>query len=160
MRVSLLPVVFVLLAGMAGCDQLGIESTSQVAARRDAEGKAVGGGCRHAARSLEQCYEQNKRADKAAVFAGWREMNDYMRENNIQAQPPEPEPPAAVEVAAAEDAGSPDGGAAGEVKSDAGSRAKSESKSESKSDAKNDARSDLKAEVKGKGDKPARPQKD
>jgi len=27
----------------------------------------------------------NKRADKAAVFAGWREMNDYMRENKLEA---------------------------------------------------------------------------
>lgn len=79
--------VFALLAAalpwLAGCDQLGIESASQVAARREAEGKAIGGACRHAARSIEACYEQNKRADKAAVFAGWREMNDYMRENKI-----------------------------------------------------------------------------
>ena len=29
-----------------------------------------------------------KRADKAAVFAGWKEMNDYMRENKIEAMPP------------------------------------------------------------------------
>ncbi len=93
----------VLLAALAGCDQLGIESASAVTARREAEGKAVGGGCRHAARSLEQCYEQNRRADKAAVFAGWREMNDYMRENKIEAQPPAPEQ-AATEVAAADEA--------------------------------------------------------
>lgn len=93
----------VLLAGLAGCDQLGIESAAAVAARREAEGKAIGGGCRHAARSVEQCYEQNKRADKAAVFAGWREMNDYMRENKLEAQPPQPEP-AATEVAAADGA--------------------------------------------------------
>ena len=83
---------------LAGCDMLGIESTSAAAARRDAEGKAVGAGCRHAARSVEQCYALNKRADKAAVFAGWREMNDYMRENKMDAMPPEP----ATEVAAAE----------------------------------------------------------
>ena len=94
--------LFVLLAALAGCDQLGIESTTATAARREAESKAIGGGCRHAARSVEQCYEQNQRADKAAVFAGWREMNDYMRENKIESQPPAPEPPA-VEVAAAEE---------------------------------------------------------
>jgi hypothetical protein len=75
------------LLGLAGCDLLGLESASDVAARRDAEGKAVGGACRQAARSIEECYEHNKRADKAAVFTGWREMNDYMRENNLQAQP-------------------------------------------------------------------------
>jgi hypothetical protein len=26
----------------------------------------------------------NKKADKAAIFAGWRDMNDYMRENKIE----------------------------------------------------------------------------
>jgi hypothetical protein len=84
--------------GLAGCDLLGIETASQVAARREAEGKAIGGACRHAARSIEACYEQNRRADKAAVFAGWREMNDYMRENQIEAMPP----PAPTQLAAAE----------------------------------------------------------
>ena len=32
----------------------------------------------------EKAFELNKRADKAAVFAGWKEMNDYMRENKIE----------------------------------------------------------------------------
>ena len=72
---------------LLGCDQLGIESASAIAARREAESKAIGAGCRHAARSVEQCYQGNKRADKAAVFAGWREMNDYMRESKIDAMP-------------------------------------------------------------------------
>ena len=90
---------------LAGCDQLGIESASATAARREAEGKAVGAGCRHAARSMEQCYGTNKRADKAAVFAGWREMNDYMRENKIEAMPAPPEPvkPVTAEGEDAED---------------------------------------------------------
>ena len=91
--------VFALLAAalpwLAGCDQLGIESASQVAARREAEGKAIGGACRHAARSIEACYEQNKRADKAAVFAGWREMNDYMTENKLEVVAPTLSPPGA-----------------------------------------------------------------
>ena len=62
---------------------------------------AVGGACRHAGRSIEDCYANNRRADKAAVFAGWREMNDYMRENNIQAMPPA-DAPAADEESVAE----------------------------------------------------------
>jgi hypothetical protein len=78
---------------LTACDQLGIESATALAARREAEGKAIGGGCRHAARSVEVCYTTNKKADKAAIFAGWREMNDYMRENKIDAMPPPPEPP-------------------------------------------------------------------
>ena len=68
---------------MAGCDMLGIESAQVLAERKEADGKAVGGGCRHAGRALEDCYTLNRKADKAAVFAGWREMNDYMRENKI-----------------------------------------------------------------------------
>jgi hypothetical protein len=75
---------------LSGCDQLGIEAASAVAARREAEGKAVGGACRHAGRAIEDCYGLNKKADKAAVFAGWREMNDYMRENKIDAVAPAP----------------------------------------------------------------------
>ena len=57
--------------------------------RKEAEGKAIGGACRHAGRAIEDCYALNKKADKAAVFAGWREMNDYMRENKIEAVAPQ-----------------------------------------------------------------------
>jgi hypothetical protein len=78
---------------LSACDQLGIESATAVSARREAEGKAIGSGCRLSGRSLEVCYTTNKKADKAAVFAGWREMNDYMRENKIDVMPPPPEPP-------------------------------------------------------------------
>jgi hypothetical protein len=84
---------------LAGCDQLGIESAAQTAARREADGKAIGAGCRHAARSVEQCYAINKRADRAAVFAGWKEMNEYMAENKIEAVPPPPEAPPKAEAA-------------------------------------------------------------
>ncbi|MFO1271779.1 MAG: hypothetical protein U1F50_08895 [Rubrivivax sp.] len=72
---------------LAGCDMLGIESASAVAARKEAEGKAVGGACRNAGRGIEDCFALNKKADKAAVFAGWREMNDYMRENKMDVVP-------------------------------------------------------------------------
>ena len=87
---------------LAGCDMLGIESATAQAARREADGRAVGAGCRHAARSVEQCYALNRRADKAAIFAGWREMNDYMRENKIEAMPPQPDTELAAVEAEAE----------------------------------------------------------
>ena len=74
---------------LAGCDQLGIESASAVAAKRESEGKAVGGACRHAGHAIEDCYAMNKKNDKAAVFAGWREMNDYMRENKLDVVAPQ-----------------------------------------------------------------------
>lgn len=73
---------------LAGCEMLGMESPEKAAAARDAEGRAVGGACRHAGRAIEDCYTLNKRTDKAAIFAGWRDMNDYMRENKIEEVPP------------------------------------------------------------------------
>jgi hypothetical protein len=100
MRLSVAALCLTIAIAMGGCDMLGVESASAGAARREAEGKAVGAGCRHAARSVEQCYVMNKRADKAAVFAGWREMNDYMRENKIDAMPGVANPPAEVVAAA------------------------------------------------------------
>lgn len=91
-------------AWLAGCDLLGIESASDLAARRAAEGSAIGAGCRYSGRPIEECYELNKRADKAAVLAGWREMNDYMAENKIETVRPsaEPGPDLAAQAAAAE----------------------------------------------------------
>ena len=73
---------------LSGCEMLGLDSPEKLAALREAEGKAVGGACRHAGRAIEDCYGLNKKADKAAVFAGWRDMNDYMRENKIEPVPP------------------------------------------------------------------------
>lgn len=99
------PLCAALLLG--GCDQLGIESATAVAVRKDAEGKAIGAGCRHADRSVEDCYANNKRADKASVFAGWKEMNDYMRENNITAVPASPDTAVAAAKTEDEDAVKP-----------------------------------------------------
>jgi hypothetical protein len=78
-----------LVALLAGCDMLGIESPEKVAAAREADGRAVGGACRHAGRAIEDCYQLNRKADRASIFAGWRDMNDYMRENKIESVPPQ-----------------------------------------------------------------------
>ena len=82
---------FVLIAGLllAGCDMLGIESPEKTAAARDADGRAIGGACRHAGRAIEDCYAIYRKADRAAIFAGWRDMNDYMRENKIEPVAPQ-----------------------------------------------------------------------
>lgn len=99
--VRLLLLVLPLL--LAGCDLLGIETLSQQQAHRDAEGRAIGSACRHAGRAIEDCYALNRKAGKAAVFAGWREMNDYMAENKIEIQVPglpSPEATALIEAAA------------------------------------------------------------
>jgi hypothetical protein len=100
---------------LSGCDLLGLEPASAVAARREAEGKAIGGACRHAGRPIEDCYTLNRRADKAAVFAGWREMNDYMRENKIEAVTPQIPTPALLAARAAEQAASGSAGDADEA---------------------------------------------
>ena len=73
-----------LCALLLGCDQLGIESASTTTARKEADGKAIGGACRHAGRAIEDCYTLNKKADKAAMYGGWREMSEYMRENKLE----------------------------------------------------------------------------
>ena len=86
MRLRLLPLLVCCLLA-AGCDQLGIPTPAAKAAKSEADAKAVGGACRHAGRAIEDCYTLNKKADKAAVYAGWREMNDYMRENKIEPVP-------------------------------------------------------------------------
>jgi len=80
----LLAIPFVL----AGCDQLGLEPASVTAARVEADGKAVGAACRHGGRAIEDCFTLHKRVDKAAIYAGWREMDDYMRENKLEAVAP------------------------------------------------------------------------
>jgi hypothetical protein len=104
----LLPVLLLALS-LGGCDLFGGggESAEALATRKEAEGKAVGGACRHAGRAIEDCYVLNKRADKAAVFAGWREMNDYMRDNKVDMVAPQISPSAAETAAKAEPAVEP-----------------------------------------------------
>jgi hypothetical protein len=80
------PLLFAaVLSLLAGCDQLGLESATVTAARVEADGKAVGAACRHGGRAIEDCFTLNRKTDKAAIYAGWREMDDYMRENKIEA---------------------------------------------------------------------------
>ena len=91
MRRTVLVLALVLpsIALLGGCDMLGIESAEKIAAAREADGKAIGSACRHAGRAIEDCFAIYKKADRAAVFAGWRDMNDYMRENKIEPVPPQ-----------------------------------------------------------------------
>jgi hypothetical protein len=77
-----------LLSLLGGCDQLGIETPQKAAERQQAESKAIGSACRHAVRAIEDCYTLNPKADKASVFAGWREMDEYMRENKLEGVTP------------------------------------------------------------------------
>lgn len=87
-RLSLLPCALGVGVLLSGCDQLGIEDPAKVAAAKEAEGKAIGGACRNAMRAIEDCYALNPKAQKAAVYDGWREMDEYMRENKLEGTRP------------------------------------------------------------------------
>ena len=80
---------------LSGCEYLGVETPAKTAENKVAEGKAIGGACRHANRALEDCYRYNPKANKAAVFDGWKDMDVYMRENKLDTITPvtPPEPP-------------------------------------------------------------------
>ena len=72
---------------LAGCDIPGMGPDPRIA-QREADGKAIGGACRYAMRGIEDCYQLNERASKTAIFAGWKDMDQYMRENKIDGQAP------------------------------------------------------------------------
>jgi len=99
LRLFLLLIPFALSA----CEQLGLDDQAKIAAAREAEGRAIGSACRQSARALEDCYSLNPKAQKAAIFAGWRDMDGYMRENKIESiAPPVAEAKPSEEQPAAE----------------------------------------------------------
>lgn len=133
---------------LAGCEQLGIESPAKQAAAKEADGKAIGSACRHAGRAIEDCYTMNPRANKAAMFTGWKEMNDYMRENNIAEVKPELAAEKSDKLAkksekADKDSAKPDEAAAAEGEASSedkkGKKSKDSSASKEKSDKKKDS---------------------
>jgi hypothetical protein len=132
-----------LLAALAGCDQLGIDTPAKIAANKEAEGKAIGAACRNAMRAIEDCYTLNPKAHKASVFAGWMEMDQYMRDNKLAGTPPVLPRDGATEVAPssakAEDNSKAD-------KPDPMVDSKSVDKAETKPEVKADAKADSKAE--------------
>lgn len=77
-----------LALGLGACDKLPIPDPNRAALQKEQDAKAIGGACRHAGRALEDCYKLNRKASKGAVFAGWREMNDYMTQNKLDVVQP------------------------------------------------------------------------
>jgi len=77
---------------LAGCERLGITDPAKEAEARDAEGRAIGSACRQSGRALEDCYVLNAKAQKAAIFNGWKDMNDYMIQNKLDIVKPELQP--------------------------------------------------------------------
>lgn len=88
-----------LVFSLSGCDQvqqkLGLEDLSAKTMRAEAEGKAVGGACRHSGRAIEDCYSVYTWVPKDAVYSGWRDMDAYMRDNKIESVEPQLPPPVA-----------------------------------------------------------------
>ncbi|MBI3284443.1 MAG: hypothetical protein HYZ65_06260 [Burkholderiales bacterium] len=74
---------------LSACERLGLGDPAKEAAAKEADARATGSACRHAGRAIEDCYALNPDAARAAVYAGWKEMNDYMRENKIENVKPE-----------------------------------------------------------------------
>ena len=128
-RISPLLIILALTA----CDQvgqkLGLEDPAKKEARMEPEAKAVGSACRQSGRAIEDCYSIYGWLPKAGIYAGWRDMDEYMRENKLETitpQLPPPEAPgarkkkkAAEEVAAEAD-----------TKADAGSKVEQEKKAD------------------------------
>lgn len=72
---------------LAGCDLEALLADPKVV-QKEADAKAIGSACRHGLRSLEDCYSMNDKASKAAIFSGWRDMDQYMRDNKIDGVEP------------------------------------------------------------------------
>jgi hypothetical protein len=134
-----MPVYAILLIALSlgGCDQitqrLGLEDPGAKETRLENDAKAVGSACRHSGRAIEDCYSIYSWLPRAGIFAGWKEMDAYMRENQLETiapQLPPPEPPSnnkkKKKPAAAEATGE------GEAKKEADSATKSEGKSAEK----------------------------
>lgn len=75
----LLLLPFLLAAG--ACDQIAVLDGTKA---READALAVGSACRQSGRALEDCFVMYPDSPKAQVFAGWKEMNDYMTSNKIE----------------------------------------------------------------------------
>ena len=90
--ISRLPPLALLLL-LAGCNEVTALLADPRVAQREADAKAIGGACRFGLRSIEDCYMLNEKASKSAVFTGWKDMDQYMRENKVEGIPAKIEKP-------------------------------------------------------------------
>jgi hypothetical protein len=81
------PALLVLTLLLGGCDLATLLADPKVV-QREADAKAIGGACRHGLRSIEDCYSLNEKASKSAIYTGWKEMDQYMRDNKIEGVAP------------------------------------------------------------------------
>ena len=140
-----LALILPFLLPLAACDQLGLDTPAKITANKEAEGKAIGAACRNATRAIEDCYTLNPKAYKASVFAGWMEMDQYMRDNKLSGTTPVLPRPGATSVAPTSDSAEDDSKS---NKSDPMVDSKSASAPEAKPDAKPDVKPDAKSDSK------------
>lgn len=153
MKPALAPILALTLL-LSGCDliiqRLGIEDPQQKEAKADAEGRAVGSACRQSGRAIEDCYSVYRWLPKASIFAGWREMNDYMQSNNLgivePKLPPPPNPDERKKKSVIGDAKTDNKAGA---KTDGGEAAQTDAKAEKKSGDTAETRKDAKSAGKG-----------
>lgn len=77
-----------MVLGLSGCERL-----TELANQAKLNGRAIGAACRHSGRALEDCFQRNVRVSKADIFAGWKEMNEYMTKNKLDVITPPPDQP-------------------------------------------------------------------
>lgn len=85
MRIALL---VLLTLSLTACDALKDRMGIKDPAKVEAEAKAIGASCRLSGRGLEDCYDLNVSYPRAPIYAGWKEMNEYMAERKMEEQPP------------------------------------------------------------------------
>ena len=90
-RLTLLAVLMLL----TGCNDVAALLADPKVAQREADAKAIGGACRFGLRSIEDCYALNEKASKSAIFVGWKDMDQYMRDNKVEGIPAKIEKPVA-----------------------------------------------------------------
>jgi type IV secretory pathway VirB10-like protein len=83
-RVVKLVAILALSLSLGACDYISsFNKPKQTPEEAKAEGIALGAGCRLAGQSLEDCYQRNPNSLKAGIFAGWKDMHEYMAAKNI-----------------------------------------------------------------------------
>lgn len=83
MKKLFLVIPFVL--SLSACDYLDLNGEQELQ-KTLKNSNAIGAGCKQSGKSLESCYQENTKANKAAVYDGWKAMDEYMRENNMKVQ--------------------------------------------------------------------------
>jgi len=93
---------------LSACDYVAsFTKPKQTPEEAKAEGIALGAGCRQAGQSLEDCYQRNPDKLKAGIFAGWKDMHEYMAAKNIPTVVPPPPVPEKTEADTAKDKEAP-----------------------------------------------------